>query len=177
MIAELYWLPVVGPGRLGVMPRPRGGDWLDDEIRSLASAGVDLLISLLTDEEIHALNLQGEEDLCRTHRITYVSFPIVDRSVPASKAATLHLVQNIAAAMAERRSVALHCRAGIGRSAMIAAGVIALAGVPTREAFHIIAEARGTPVPDTPEQEEWVEAFVDYCRLHDNRSLADIGGK
>lgn len=33
------------------MPRPRGGDWLGDETRSLAKAGVGVLVSLLTADE------------------------------------------------------------------------------------------------------------------------------
>ena len=34
MHTELYWIPGPWLGRLAIMPRPRGGDWLEDEIRS-----------------------------------------------------------------------------------------------------------------------------------------------
>ena len=35
--------PVAGPwpGSLAVMPRPRGGDWLEDEVRAWRTAGVE----------------------------------------------------------------------------------------------------------------------------------------
>jgi hypothetical protein len=36
------------------MPRPRRGDWLEDELHSLRNAGVDIVLSLLTDHEIAA---------------------------------------------------------------------------------------------------------------------------
>ena len=39
------FFPVVGaePGRLAIVGRPRGGDWLEDEFRGLRDAGVDVL--------------------------------------------------------------------------------------------------------------------------------------
>ena len=40
-----------------MLPRPRGGDWLADEIRSLRACGVDVLVSLLTGEEVGELDL------------------------------------------------------------------------------------------------------------------------
>ena len=43
------------------MPRPRGGDWLDGEIQSLAKADVDVVVSLLTADEVAELELQDEE--------------------------------------------------------------------------------------------------------------------
>ena len=48
MNTEIYWIKAAGPGKLAVMPRPRGGDWLEDEIRGLKRFGVDILVSLLT---------------------------------------------------------------------------------------------------------------------------------
>lgn len=54
----------------------------------------------------------------------------------------------------------MHCRAGIGRSAIIAASLLALNGTDVDLAFKLVTEARGCPVPDTPEQKKWVEQFV-----------------
>jgi hypothetical protein len=48
MRAPLY--SVQGPplGKVRIMARPRGGDWLIDEIKALRASGVDILVSLLT---------------------------------------------------------------------------------------------------------------------------------
>jgi hypothetical protein len=35
MRTNIYWLDDSQSGRIGIMPRPRGGDWLEDEIRAL----------------------------------------------------------------------------------------------------------------------------------------------
>jgi hypothetical protein len=34
MQARIYWIDDLESGQLGIMPRPRGGDWLEDEIQS-----------------------------------------------------------------------------------------------------------------------------------------------
>ncbi len=47
MKAEVYWV-TEAPDRLAVLPRPRGGDYLVDEIASLHDQGLDVLVSLLT---------------------------------------------------------------------------------------------------------------------------------
>ncbi len=48
--------------------------------------------------------------------------------------------------------VAIHCRAGIGRSSCLAAAVLVLDGLEPDEARARITEARGLQVPDTPGQ-------------------------
>jgi hypothetical protein len=71
-------------GRLGVLPRPRGGDWLEDEIKSLKSMGVEVLVSLLTAEETAELDIDKETDFCAAANIDFICFPIADRGVPTS---------------------------------------------------------------------------------------------
>lgn len=69
------------------MPRPRGGEWLEDEIRSLKGSRVDVVVSLLEREEMVELEILNEESHCLAAGISFLSFPIRDRSVPESKGA------------------------------------------------------------------------------------------
>src|SRR5262245_19372435 len=161
MKAEIYWIAGLPRGRLAVLPRPRGGDWLEDEVRSLRRAGVDALLSLLTKEEMAELGLVGESQCCAAFGIEFISFPINDRAVPASAAEALPVVQRLVKLLAEGKAVAIHCRQGVGRSAVMAACVLASIGETPDAAFERISQARGRPVPDTPEQREWVRRFVD----------------
>src|SRR4051812_19402842 len=64
MRTEIYWIPTPTPGRLAVMPRPRGGDWLEDEVRSWRAEGVDIAVSLLTPDETRDLDLEIEVAIC-----------------------------------------------------------------------------------------------------------------
>lgn len=52
--------------------------------------------------------------------------------------------------------IAIHCRAGIGRSSLIAASVMTAYHIPAEEAFSLIETARGFAVPDTQEQKDRV---------------------
>jgi len=62
------------------------------------------------------------------------------------------------------KSVTIHCRQSVGRSALLAATLLVEAGINPDEAFRRIEAARGCPVPDTPEQRAWVERFSQYSR-------------
>jgi protein-tyrosine phosphatase len=59
----------------------------------------------------------------------------------------------------EGKGVAIHCRQGIGRSALLAACLLILAGIDSATALKRVSVARGCPVPETPEQREWVTSF------------------
>jgi protein-tyrosine phosphatase len=160
MKSEIYWIDGPWPGRLAIMPRPRSGDWLEDEIKAWHRAGIEVVVSLLDDEEVEELNLADEPQLAMRAGIEFVTFPIRDREVPDSRRSTLELLRRLDSDLTAGRRVALHCRAGIGRSAIIAAALLALAGMDVGAAFHAITRARGCPLPDTREQREWVEQFV-----------------
>jgi len=140
------------------MARPRAEDWLEADLDAWKSAGVDQVVSLLEREEVSELGLQAEPDMCREKGIVFLSFPIPDRGVPDIREAR-HLAETLARDIASGRSVAIHCRAGIGRSSLIAACALICSGGDAHEALQLIKDARGVSVPDTEEQRDWVLAF------------------
>ena len=163
MRTELYWIEGPWQGRLAILPRPRGGDWLEDEVRAWRLESVDAVVSLLTSEEVTGLDLAQEAGLCQAHGMRFLSFPIVDRSVPASRGATLDFVRELDSLLTEGKSMAVHCRQGIGRSALIAACLLVLSGLDPEMAFRRVSAARGCTVPETSDQRLWVEEFASLC--------------
>ena len=160
MRTKLYSIEGSWQGKLAISPRPRGGDWLEDEVRGWRAAGVDVVVSLLTSDEVADFDLAQEGSLCEVYGIDFRSFPIVDRSVPASRKATLDLVKKLAKLLTEGKSIAIHCRQGIGRSALIAASLLVLFGIDPEAAFQRISEGRGCSVPETSEQRQWLMEFA-----------------
>ena len=160
MHPKVFWIDRVGAGLLGIMPRPRGGDWLDGEIQSLAKAGVNVVVSLLTADEVAELELQDEERLCGDCGLRFISFSIPDRGVPFSMPEAGRTLDLILDELTAGKAVAVHCRMGIGRSALVAACLLKSQGVGMDEAFAMISRARGFFVPDTEEQREWVKRFT-----------------
>ena len=47
-------------GQLAIVARPRGNEWLEDEVRSWRESGVDVIVSLLTSDENTELGLTEE---------------------------------------------------------------------------------------------------------------------
>ena len=160
MRTELYWIDGSWPGKLAIVLRPRGGDWLEDEVQAWQQAGLDVMVSLLTREESTDLDLVHEAELSQVRGIQFIGFPIPDRSVPLSRRATLELLKELHQLLAEGKNVGLHCRQGIGRSAVIAACLLVFLGIELEAAFQHISVARGCAIPETAEQRDWVLAFA-----------------
>jgi protein-tyrosine phosphatase len=157
---DLRWIKEVEPHRLAMSPRPRGGEWLADDIGAWRAAGVDSVISLIDASEEVELELQEEAMLCRASGIEFVSFPIKDRSVPTSPDATAALVDWVVSDLRRGLGVVIHCRLGIGRSGLVTACVLQALGHPHDAVFSILSRTRGLPVPDTVAQAEWVRRFM-----------------
>jgi protein tyrosine/serine phosphatase len=160
MRAQVYWIEGPLKGRLAILGRPRAGDWLRDEICGWATENINVVVSLLEPEEVLELELDAEGDLCRERGIEFFSFPIPDRGVPASIPNTAELARRLITKIGEGQSVAIHCRAGIGRSALIAACVLVCAGIDVGTVFDQIAAARRQKVPDTDDQIGWLHQFA-----------------
>jgi protein-tyrosine phosphatase len=105
------------------------------------------------------LGLAAEEECCRACGIEFISLPIEDRSVPSSVSEFNKLLDLLNGLLAIRKSVVIHCRAGIGRSSIIAASLLIKNGLSAGAAFQKIERAGGFPVPDTPEQRRWDEDY------------------
>ena len=153
MPTELYWIAAGASPKLAIMARPRAGDWLEDEIVHWKLSGVEIVVSLLERDEIDDLGLEAEAALCEQRGIQYLSFPIPDRGVPVDMADAMRFAADVAS---QGKSTAIHCRAGIGRSSVMAAAMLISGGVEPAAAMSAIQEARRVPVPDTDEQRDWV---------------------
>ena len=143
------------------MARPRSGEWLRAEISGLERIGIQTIASLLELSEEAELELSGERQIAEELGLAFVSFPISDRGIPRRLTEFQHFVRSLAEEVRAGRGVAIHCRAGIGRSGIVAAAVLVSLGHDSAEVFRLISKARGVNVPDTPEQIEW---FKQNCR-------------
>ena len=84
-------------------------------------------------------------------------------SVASYSQFTLAVYRQIAAGT----NTVVHCRAGIGRTGMVSAGILLHHGLSPIDAFDLISRKRGITVPDTEEQREWV--IANYNEIIDQR--------
>lgn len=156
----IFWIPGPWRGRLAIVTRPRGGDWIADELKSLRQAGFDTVVSLLEAAEAAQLELLNEGQAAQASGLGYRWFPIPDRGVPSSMLAFVSLVNDVFTELENGKNVALHCRQGIGRSALVAVGILASSGVDADRAIKVVSSARGLAVPETAEQRNWIASLV-----------------
>lgn len=159
MNPKLYWINGPWPGKLAISARPRGGDWLEDEIAGWRRSGVDAIVSLLTPQENEDLQLSEESTFSQARGLEFVALPIEDRDVPSSWDEASRVIAKVSEMLRQGRNVAVHCRQGIGRSGTIAAALLIREGSAPDDALKVISEARELPVPETPEQLTWVREF------------------
>ena len=159
MPGKIFSVAVNGEARVGVMARPRGGNLLSEEIRAISDEGFSVVVSLLTDAEQAELELEEEGRQCGELGLKFVRMPIEDMRVPPLDAPTIALLADLRQLHFAGSSIAVHCRAGIGRSPMIAACIMLSAQCGIHSAFIQLSEARGMRVPETPEQREWALAY------------------
>ena len=156
MKPDIYTIEVIGSGFLAVMAKPVSGEWIEDEFLGIAKAGIKQIVSLLEVHEEYEVGLQNERKLAEHNHMEFVSFPIQDRGLPNSVSEFSKVTKKLYHEIADGKNTVIHCRAGIGRTGIVAAGVLLHCGFKPDEAFRHISAKRGVQVPDTDEQRNWV---------------------
>lgn len=157
---KLYWVEGPWPGRLALAPRPRGEDWIDDDISSWHRAGINTVVSLLTSSEERDLKLTRESEAAKSQGMGFISFPIEDRKTPTSEQNVAKLVEKMDEKLSEGQNLVVHCRQGVGRSGLIAACLLITRGWSPQGATQELSEVRGVPIPETTEQRDWIDHFA-----------------
>jgi protein-tyrosine phosphatase len=159
-MTSVYWIQHDLQPRLAIVARPRGEDWLHDELLAMKSSGIDILVSLLEPDEAMDLGLQLESEFAQKAGIEFVSFPIADRTTPENRQSFCRLISHLAAEIRAGRHIGVHCRGSIGRATVTTAAVLMELGWSAMDALRMIEQARGCPVPDTEAQRRWILHFT-----------------
>ena len=160
-LPNCYW---VLPGRLLAGEHPSGDSASSTRarLRRLLESGVDSFIDLTEPDELPAYEAQLPK------RVAYLRCPFPDHGAPEEPRQMADLLDRLAEALRAGRMVYLHCRAGIGRTGMVAGCFLAEQG---RSGDAALAElnrlwqqsgraALWPWIPETPEQTEYVRRWT-----------------
>jgi len=142
------------PGKLYIMPKP-SGEWLKEDVEHYGLIGIDMIISMLERDEASELMLERQGEVCKEQRLAFTQFPIVDRGLPEIEPFR-NLVVNIIDNLKNGKNIAVHCRAGIGRSGIVVCSALLGFGYSPTDAMKLTRQARGVEVPDTEQQREFI---------------------
>jgi protein tyrosine phosphatase (PTP) superfamily phosphohydrolase (DUF442 family) len=165
MSADLHWITGPWSGKLALAARPRGGDWLDDEMTTWKRSRIDAIVSLLTPDEEREFQLEQEGSRAEAHGMEFLSLPIRDRQVPDPQIDLNSTLHRINALLSSGRNVLVHCRQGIGRTGLVASALLINKGMAPEAAVELVSAARGMPVPETSEQRCWIDEFAAHSRF------------
>ena len=181
-----YWIV---PGKLlaGAYPLA-SADMLDAEavparLAHLRSLGIDWFIDLTWQHELPPYDrfLPSPYDTSQT--VTYSRRPIKDHGVPEYRHHMTEILDEIDAALAAGRQVYIHCRAGIGRTGMVAGCYLARhcgSGVDALSQLASLWDASGRVhewpcTPETDEQIRYVSSWDEAGRFVDVISEQTFG--
>ena len=94
-MTNVYWLTGPWKGKVALAARPRGGDWLADDIAYWKRAGIRSILSLLTPGEQLELGLQDEWREMQRQGLEFSSFPIPDLQLPRSEAKLAEALEKV----------------------------------------------------------------------------------
>jgi protein-tyrosine phosphatase len=161
-VKEIFWIEsdkTHPHARIAIVLRPRGDDWLEDEVQRIRETGIQTLVSMLESEEGDSLGLAKERIIAERMGLTFISYPIPDRTTPSDIARFREFVSGLAARAQAGERIGIHCRGSIGRATIATACALMHLGSKPDEALAAIASTRGCVVPDTDEQREWIRRY------------------
>lgn len=153
---EILWIKSNPPVELAIVLRPRGEEWLRDELLGIKHAGVQTLVSLLEPHEADYLGLAEEGPLAEEIGLRFLNYPIPDTKVPQDIAHFRTFISGLVERLREGESIGIHCRGCIGRATITAACILIHMGIKPMDAVVAVEAARGCSVPDTSEQLNWI---------------------
>ena len=153
---NVLWIEGIPAVGLAIVLRPRGEDWLREDLGYIKRCGVETLVSLLDPNEARWLGLEREGPLAEEVGIEFLSYPILDVHVPDDERTFRTFVKGLAQRLHAGERIGVHCRGSIGRATVTAACTLIHLGWAAKDALAAIQKARGCLVPDTTEQRRWI---------------------
>lgn len=160
-----FWIV---PGRLGGLPRPGLIDPLDHDLEGLRRLGVTTLVSLEETPTVDPAALARFAIRAR-------HVPVEDMGVPAL-ADALALCADLADRLAAGEVVAMHCRAGMGRTGTLLACQLIAAGHGAGAALEAVRAINPRCVQSAA-QAEFLKAFAAAITDSDRAKARPIGDR
>lgn len=94
---------------------------LPASVTTLRNAGVDMLLTLMHDEEMEKHNVKALPTECHNQGIKWLQLPILDDAAPSTafESAWQAYKDDIRTVLQNKGTVAVHCKGGSGRTGLV----------------------------------------------------------
>ena len=181
---ETYWV-VSGRLLVGQHPGSRSRAQAMERVRQFVDVGISCFIDLTEPGETPPYENLLPEKAASGVPVKYLREPIIDHGLPAGADQMARIVGAIDDALADGHNVYLHCRAGIGRSALAAGcwlaekrGSTEAAATELNDLWQQAAQSQfWTRVPETDAQVEYLQHWLgaDTVPAANPVAIADAG--
>lgn len=154
---QIYQIARIGRGQLYAMPMPAWNN-LEGDAAHYAKLGVNLVVSHLEPHEAIAMGLRDEAAVLAQFGLDFLPIPIQDRNLPTDEAAYFQHILALRDKLHEGVNIAVHCRAGIGRTGVTCCCLLMGEGHSGKDAVDWVRDARQCAIPDTEEQYDYIIA-------------------
>lgn len=137
-------------GKLAATPRPGLSRDLEDDLMALKKVNVDHLISL--EEKDHY-----SPEAIERHGIRLFRMPVKDMHAPGVEE-TMNMVMQMAETIGNKGTIAVHCRAGLGRTGTLLACFLVASGTEVEEAISQV-RCQDPRMIQSRVQEEFISEF------------------
>jgi ADP-ribosylglycohydrolase/protein-tyrosine phosphatase len=181
-IAELPF----GAGLIGITLCPgkrgdsqQGSRWardLDTDIAAIRSWGASAVVTLIEDHEFAMLGVDSLPRAMQDAGLEWHHLPIRDVDVPDRRFESrwVYAGTRLRERLRSGERVLVHCRGGLGRAGLVAAGLLVESGVPAGQAIAAVRAVRSGAV-ETPSQEQWVATRSAIDAARDARFARELG--
>lgn len=155
---ETFKLVEINGCKISIGPCPKGDEHLEIDVQELSGCGISMIVSLLTYTESVQLGLSIEADVCKSHSIEFVNFPIMDKGICGFNQ-FVDFIELLYGRTQKLNSIFIHCQHGIGRSGMVALGLMIRDGKDLEESIKQVSAIRGYDVPQSLAQRRLLGAY------------------
>ena len=142
-------------GRIGMtlcpgkyQPHSMTGGWNRDlslDIGTLVDLRVNRLISLVTDEDMHVLQVPQLPEMVARAGLAWIHIPLTDSATPTDAwlNSCLEVIHELTVSIPNGELVVVHCMGGMSRAGMFVALMLWWQGLPMAEAIQRVRQTRG----------------------------------
>jgi aspartyl protease family protein len=125
-----------GAGRPGYPDVPASPRQIEATVREWASAGVEVVVTLMEDAEVARI-CPGFLEALERRGLESLRYPIPDFGAPDDPERFCALVADVRQRLARGQAVLVHCNAGLGRTAIFLASLLKGCGYPEDPVLEI----------------------------------------